>query len=95
MNNLENIGFTAFQCDEATLFSKDFPEIGYILCTEADNTFTISRYENGDILIRLHIDNLENVNSIFSRANEEIYKFKFEIKKAVDMLVNGIKIGSK
>lgn len=93
MKNLEYIGFTAFQCDEDTLFSKEFPEIGYTLCTSDDDTFTISRYEDGDILLRLHIDNIENVNNVFSRANEEINKFKFDIKNSIDMLISDINKG--
>lgn len=96
MINLEYIGFKAFQCDDDTiLYSKEFPEIGYTLCTSDDDTFTIGRYENGDILTRLHIDNIENVNNTFSKANEEINIFKFEVKRLVDMLVDGINEGGK
>lgn len=70
-----------------TLYYKDFPEIGYTLCTCNDSTFTISKYDNGDILTRIDIVNIENVNNVFSEANEEINKFKFGIKQLVDMLI--------
>lgn len=95
MKTLEYNGFTPFQIDDTTLYSKEFPEIGYTLCTSYDDTFTISRYDDGHILARFHIDNIESVNNAFSRANEEINKFKFDIKQSVDMLVNGINKGGE
>lgn len=95
MKALEYNGFTPFEIDDTTLYSKEFPEIGYTLCTSDDDTFTISRYDDGHILARFHIDNIESVNNAFSRANEEINKFKFDIKQAVDMLVNEINKGGK
>jgi len=86
--NLQNLGFSPFEFDGEKLHSKDFPEINYTLCESDNDTFTISTYEDGNIIVRLSIENLEQVNQMFSAAESEITKFKNKLNTAVQSLIN-------
>lgn len=84
--NLQELGFTPFECDGITLHSKDFPEINYTLCESENGTFTISTYEDGNIIVRLPIEHLEEVNQMFSTAESHITNFKVQLYTLVQSL---------
>lgn len=86
--NLQKLGFIPFQSDDVIRHSKDFPEINYTLCESDNDTFTISTYEDGNIIVRLPMEHLEQVNQMFSAAESEITNFKVKLYTAVQSLIN-------
>ena len=85
--NFKELGFTPFHFDGLTLHCKDFPEINYTLCESENDTFTISTFEDGNIVVRLSIEYLEKVNLLFSTAESEITNFKVQLCTAVQSLI--------
>ena len=84
--NLQDLGFTPFEYDGIKLHSKDFPEINYTLCESDNGTFSISTYKDGNIIVRLPMDDIEKINEIFSTAEMHITDFKNGINTFVQYL---------
>lgn len=84
--NFEELGFSPFEFDGLKLHSKDFPEINYTLCESDNGTFTISTYEDGNIIVSLPIKHLEEVNQMFSTAESHITNFKVQLYILVQSL---------
>lgn len=84
--NFEELGFSPFEFDGLKLHSKDFPEINYTLCESDNNIFTISTYEDGNIIVRLPIEHLEEVDQMFSTAEIQIINFKNKLNTLVQSL---------
>lgn len=85
--NFKELGFSSFHFDGLKLHSKDFPEINYTLCESENDTFTISTFEDGNIIVRLSMEHLEKVNLLFSTAESEITNFKVQLCTAVQSLI--------
>lgn len=85
--NLQELGFSPFECDGEELHSKDFPEINYTLCESNNDTFTISTCEDGNIIVRLPIEHLEEVDQMFSIAEMQITNFKNELNTLLQSLI--------
>lgn len=84
--NLQDLGFTPFECDGITLHSKDFPEINYTLCESDNGTFTISTYEDGNVIVKLPIVEIGRVDFLLELAEIEIKTFRSKLHDSIHSL---------
>jgi len=93
VKQLEELEFIAFEFDFVTLYAKEFPSIGYSLCTSGDNTFSISTYPGGDVLARVDVEHILSMHNAIQKADQEINSFKsafdMQIKKLFNLNTEG------
>lgn len=93
IQQLEALGFIAFQIDNITLHAKEFTAIGYILCTSEDNTFSISTHPVGDILAKRPIEYLMETHNRLDQADVAMLEFKKLMDSEIKKLFNDINPG--
>ena len=81
---LEAKGFNPFECDDTVLYEKGFPEIGYTLCTSDNGTFSISTYSEGDVITKLPLAKILDVDAAFTAAEIVIKAFKSDFTEVIN-----------
>lgn len=81
---LEAKGFKPFECDDTVLYEKGFLEIGYTLCTSDNGTFSISTYSEGDVITKLPLAKILDVDAAFTAAEVVIKTFKADLTEVIN-----------